>query len=125
MSAKPISEPRLKNRWKAWADGVGAKNIPGPTGQSKGFPDRLVLLPQGGGTIYIEFKGTSYYSLTPLQEWWKKTILDSSPNRYFLIDSLESLERTIEAASTFIVMGKELSEFERSCAKKYGYVNNA
>lgn len=109
-----VTEKRLETKFVKWAKEHGAMTVKGPTAQSKGFPDRIVILPNGGGTLYIEFKGSSYYGLTPLQEWWKETLLASNPNRYFVVDSEHTLTHVITVAEAFIEAGNTLIKEEHT-----------
>ena len=84
-------EKYIEKKFVEWCEKNGAKAVKGPTANSKGFPDRIVVLPRNGGTIYVEFKGDGYYDLTPTQKWWKALIESSSPNRYFKVSSNKRL----------------------------------
>lgn len=108
-----ITEKKLESDFVRWCQRKQIVAIKGPVMTTKGFPDRFLQLPNGGGTIYAEFKGTSYYTLTPLQVWWKDYILKSSPHRYFLVDNEEDLERLKAACEKFIAIGPELVAFEK------------
>jgi hypothetical protein len=107
-----VTESCLENNFTAWCKEKEIVPIKGPTATSKGFPDRFLQLPNGGGTIYIEFKGTGYYDLTPLQQWWRDYIIKSSPNRYFKIDNKEDLEKLKQRCLDFISIGTKLVEYE-------------
>ena len=85
---------------------------------SKGFPDRFLQLPKGGGTIYVEFKGTSYYDLAPLQAWWKEYLMNSNPHRYFLVTNDDELDRVKKMCDKFIKIGSILIEVERNLLKE-------
>lgn len=87
-------EDYLENQFVKWCAEQGIIAPKGPAGLLKGFPDRLVILPRGGGTIYVEFKGTSkYYDLSPMQKKWQRDLRDSDPARYFKVETLEELEQ--------------------------------
>lgn len=108
------TEKKLEVAFVVWCQRKQIIAIKGPANTAKGFPDRFLQLPNGGGTIYVEFKGTSYYTLTPIQVWWKDYILRSSPHRYFLVESEEDLEKLKAACEKFIEIGPELVAFEKS-----------
>lgn len=114
-----MTEKYLENNFVKWCRDQEIEPIKGPVATSKGFPDRFLQLPNGGGTIYVEFKGTSYYSLTPLQVWWKEYILVSSPNRYFMVDNKEDLEALKVKCKAFMSIGKELTMYETSLLRAY------
>jgi hypothetical protein len=106
-------EKKLERAFTAWCKFQNIQAVKGPVGLSKGFPDRLVILPNNGGTIYVEFKGTSeYYSLTQMQDWWKQYIKYSNPHRYFLVSTLEELERLKRACKKFMEIGSSLVKYE-------------
>jgi hypothetical protein len=105
-------EARLEANFVKWCKEKGILAIKGPVGTSKGFPDRFLQLPNMGGTVYVEFKGSSYYGLTPLQEWWKEYILSSSPNRYFVVDNDLDLVRLKRRCEHFISIGVTLHAYE-------------
>lgn len=105
-------EKRLEGNFVRWCRDRQIEPIKGPVGLSKGFPDRFLQLPHGGGTIYVEFKGSSSYSLTPLQVWWKNTIQASSPNRYFFVENDAQLEELKKACLRFMAIGPELHKYE-------------
>ena len=111
-------EKRLEADFSRWCQSKQIVPIKGPVVTSKGFPDRFVQLPNGGGTIYVEFKGTSYYDLTPLQVWWKNYLLASNPHRYFLVATDEELDHLKEMCLKFIAIGKELITFENELLNK-------
>lgn len=107
-----MTEKYLESNFVKWCNEKDIVPIKGPVTTSKGFPDRFLQLPKGGGTIYVEFKGTSYYSLTPLQEWWREYLLLSSPNRYFLVDNVEDLKNLKIRCLSFMALGKRLVDYE-------------
>ena len=111
-------EKRLEADFTRWCQSQQIVAIKGPVVTSKGFPDRFLQLPKGGGTVYVEFKGTSYYDLTPLQRWWQQYITDSSPHRYFLVATDEELEHLKQMCLKFIAIGKELVSFENELLNK-------
>jgi hypothetical protein len=111
-------EKRLETNFVNWCKLKGIFPIKGPVGTSKGFPDRFVQLPNLGGTIYVEFKGSSYYTLTPLQEWWKEYILSSSPNRYFIIDNDEDLVKLKRRCEYFISIGSAMFAYENQMLER-------
>ncbi len=111
-------EKRLENNFVKWCRERDIEPIKGPTATSKGFPDRFLQLPTGGGTIYVEFKGSSYYSLSTLQQWWKNYIQQSSPNRYFVIDTEEQLALLKQRCEQFIAIGPQLVKYEYELLKQ-------
>lgn len=111
-------EKRLEADFCRWCQSKQIVPIKGPVVTSKGFPDRFVQLPNGGGTIYVEFKGTSYYDLTPLQVWWKNYLLASNPHRYFLVATDEELAFVKQRCELFISLGPELINFEKELLNK-------
>lgn len=106
-------ESYLEGKFVDWCNKVGAKAVKGPTMHSKGFPDRFVALPNYGGTVYVEFKGTSYYDLEPLQKWWMMQIKKSSPDRHFVVRSRSDLEDLIRTCEGFMAIGFDLLKVER------------
>lgn len=113
------TEKRLESIFVRWCQSKEIVAIKGPVVTSKGFPDRFLQLPKHGGTIYVEFKGTSYYDLTPLQEWWRDYIKASSPNRYFLIATDEELDVLKERCEFFIKYGNVITEVETNLLKEF------
>lgn len=107
-------EAYLENNFVKWCRDQQIEPIKGPVVTSKGFPDRFLQLPKGGGTIYVEFKGTSSYGLTPIQEWWRAYILDSSPHRYFVVKDKTQLEHLKVCCMKLIEIGPALIEAERN-----------
>ena len=105
-------EQRLEAKFVKWCKERGMEPMKGPVGLSKGFPDRFVQLSNLGGTIYVEFKGTSYYGLSPMQVWWKEYIMASSPNRYFIIDTDADLEKLFKRVEQFMTIGAALHTYE-------------
>jgi hypothetical protein len=95
-------EKPLEAKFCKWLRSVGGEPVKGPSYTNKGIPDRICVLPNGGGTIWVEFKGGTYYQLTPIQQWWKDLLISSDPSRYFLIDTKEDLERLIETCKRLI-----------------------
>lgn len=114
-----MTEKYLESNFVKWCRDQQIEPIKGPVATSKGFPDRFLQLPKGGGTIYVEFKGSSDYGLTPLQEWWKEYLLESSPNRYFVVDNKEDLEELKMRCREFIVIGKTLTSLETNLLQTY------
>lgn len=114
-----MTEKALENNFTAWCKERKIVPIKGPVTTSKGFPDRFLQLPNGGGTIYVEFKGTNYYSLTPLQAWWRDYLKASNPNRYFLVEDKEGLERLKMRCLSFIAIGEALVKYETDLLLKH------
>lgn len=95
-------EKYLERKLCEWVKNIGGEPIKGPAYDYKGIPDRIIILPNGGGTVWVEVKGGTYYQLTPKQIWWKELILNSSPDRYFVIDNKEDLQRVIDDCQRLI-----------------------
>ncbi len=111
-------EKRLEADFVRWCQSKEIVAIKGPVMTSKGFPDRFLQLPKGGGTIYVEFKGTSYYDLAPLQAWWKEYLMDSNPHRYFLVTNDDELDYVKKMCDKFIKIGSILIEVEHNLLKE-------
>jgi hypothetical protein len=111
-------EKRLESDFVRWCQSKEIVAIKGPVITSKGFPDRFLQLPKGGGTIYVEFKGTSYYDLAPLQAWWKEYLMGSNPHRYFLVTNDDELDHVKKMCDKFIKIGSILIEVEYNLLKE-------
>ena len=105
-------EQALESNFVKWCKEKEIVAIKGPSATAKGFPDRFLQLPNFGGTIYVEFKGTSYYDLTPIQVWWKNYLKASDPLRYFVIDTKEDLENLKLRCEQFMQIGAQIVEYE-------------
>jgi hypothetical protein len=111
-------EKRLESNFVAWCKAQDVLAIKGPANMAKGIPDRIVIIPNFGGTLWVEFKGDdTYYSLTPMQVWWKKILQHSDPQRYFVIDTPERLEKLKKRILEFMQIGKALVEYEKNLLK--------
>lgn len=108
-----MTEQALERNFVQWLKGYKVVGIKGPAQTAKGFPDRFFQLPRGGGTVYVEFKGTSYYTLTPIQVWWKNYLLDSSPHRYFVVENEVELEHLKKMCIAFMEIGAKLVVYEQ------------
>lgn len=86
-------EKSLERSFVAWVKTQGGRAVKGPAYTDAGIPDRIVVLPDGGGTLWIEFKGGTAYGLTPMQLWWKRLLTSSDPERYRCIDTWDDLEK--------------------------------
>jgi len=106
-------EKTLETSFVKWCAERNIIALKGPVGLSKGFPDRFAMLPNGGGTIYVEFKGTSYYNLTEIQEWWQKYLLKCDPHRYFVVETKIELAQLQEACLAFMDIGPKVVQIER------------
>ena len=95
-------EKYLERKLCEWVRSIGGEPVKGPSYTNKGIPDRILVLPKGGGTVWVEVKGGTYYQLTPIQQWWKELLIDSDPNRYFVIDTKEDLNNLIETCKRLI-----------------------
>lgn len=100
-------EKLLERKLCEWVKSIKGRAVKGPAYTDKGIPDRIVILPHGGGTVWVEVKGGTYYQLTPMQVWWKELIMDSSPDRYFLIDTKDDLEAFKKACYAFMSVDTE------------------
>lgn len=107
------SEAALKKDFSDWCQFRDIQPLYMPRSISKGFPDRYIQLPSGGGTFYVEFKGSSiYYGLDAMQKWWQKKLLDSSPHRYIVVDDEESLAKAKQMCLDLIKIGPNVIEYE-------------
>lgn len=97
------NEKLLEKRFCDWVKSVGGLAVKGPAPMYKGIPDRIAILPHGGGTVWVEFKGGTYYQLTPMQTHWRAMLLDSAPDRYFLVDNEQDLDHVINACNMFMI----------------------
>ena len=102
MSNGGSIEKYLERKFCLWLKSKGGEPVKGPSYTNKGIPDRIAVLPRGGGTLWIEFKGGTSYQLTPMQKWWKNLLLSSDPERYFCVDTKEDLERLIQRCESLI-----------------------
>lgn len=98
----PSNEKYLERKFNEFIKSIGGMSVKGPSFMYTGIPDRIAVLPNGGGTIWVEFKGGTYYQLQPMQIWWKELLMSSDPNRYFLVDNKEDLDRLIETCKRLI-----------------------
>lgn len=94
MSKSLSIEKYLENKLVEWVRSVGGEAFKGNASQYKGIPDRIVVLPVGG-TVWVECKGGTEYTLTPMQHQFKKRLMRSDPWRYFVLDSKEDLKKCI------------------------------
>ena len=100
-------EKYLEHKLCEWVKSIKGKAVKGPSYTDKGIPDRIIILPKGGGTVWVEVKGGTYYQLTPMQKWWKDLLLDSDPDRYFCIDTKDDLEQFIKRCESLIDTKKD------------------
>lgn len=106
--ARLTPEKRYEQDFCRWCSAQDMKALKGPTANSGGFPDRFVQLKNGGGTVYVEFKGTSdYYGLSERQLWWCDYLKASNPHRYFVVSDQETLERLKRACLVFMEIGPD------------------
>ena len=102
MPTKSIEKP-LETKFVNWCEHtLGGKAIKGPAFMYTGIPDRIVVLPNGGGTLWVEFKGGTAYQLTPMQDWWRRKLIDSDSKRYFLVDNYDDLKNLMDYCLTLI-----------------------
>lgn len=99
-------EKRLEKAFVKWINSIDGKAVKGPAYQEMGIPDRITVLPNGGGTVWVEFKSGDAYGLTPMQEEWRELLLGSDPTRYFCVDSVESYNDLIDKCKTFMLTKK-------------------
>lgn len=122
--ARATIEQYLEDNFVKWCKEQHIEAIKGPTMMSRGFPDRYCILPNFGGTIYVEFKGSDlYYDLTPLQQWWRRILLGSDSNRYFVIYTKEELEQLKQKCLDFMAVGKQIVEFESKVLAEHAIIN--
>jgi hypothetical protein len=95
-------EKPLESKLVKWVTSIGGKAVKGPAFMYMGIPDRIIVLPNGGGTVWVEVKGGTYYTLTAMQEEWRERMLDSSPDRYFVVDNKEDLDHVIAKCKEFM-----------------------
>lgn len=82
---------------------VTGKAVKGPATQYKGIPDRIAVLPNGGGIVCVEFKSAdSYYKLTPTQQVWQDRLKASCPDRYFVVENYDDYNNLINACLAFM-----------------------
>jgi hypothetical protein len=96
-------EKRLEKAFVKWINSIDGKAVKGPAYQEMGIPDRIAVLPNGGGTVWVEFKSGDDYGLTPMQEEWKELLTSSDPERYFCVDSVELYNELIDKCKTFML----------------------
>ena len=101
MATKSIEKP-LETKFVKWCESIKGKAIKGPAFMYAGIPDRIVILPNGGGTLWVEFKGGTVYQLTPIQDYWKRFLTNSDPTRYFVIDNYDDLKNLMDYCLTLI-----------------------
>jgi len=112
------TEGVLEKKFKAWCDDNDIICIKGPSMFAKGFPDRFAQLPNGGGSIHVEFKGTSYYGLTKMQQWWQRYLVNSDPHRYFVVADTIELDNLIQSCKDLIAIGKKVVAYETKLLKE-------
>jgi len=112
------TEQALEREFVNWCKDLDIQCIKGPSMFAKGFPDRFWQLPNGGGSVYCEFKGTSYYGLTKMQEWWQRYLVYSNPNRYFVVENKEELEQLKKRCLQLMAIGPELVAYETKLLKE-------
>jgi len=95
MADKSSIEKYLEHKFCDWCKQQDIQTVKGPSGMYKGIPDRIVIIPNGG-TLWVEFKGDTYYQLTPMQQLWKKILIQSDPERYFCINTKEELKELMD-----------------------------
>ena len=105
---REISEDALEKSFVDWCNERDIEALKGPVGLSKGFPDRFAMLTNGGGTVYVEFKGSGYYDLTRMQRWWQGYLRESNPNRYFVVRNREDLENLKRVCLALMQIGHVL-----------------
>lgn len=101
------NEKYLERKFNDFIKSIKGMSVKGPANMYTGIPDRIAVLPNGGGTIWVEFKGGTYYQLQPMQVWWKDLLVDSDSSRYFLVDTKEDLDKLIETCKRLIDTSNE------------------
>lgn len=96
------NEKYLERKFNDYIKSIKGMSVKGPSYMYTGIPDRIVVLPNGGGTLWVEFKGGTYYQLQPMQKVWRDILINSDPNRYFLVDNKEDLQNLIETCERLI-----------------------
>lgn len=107
MYNKQSIEKPLEHKFVKWCKehGIADRQFKGPSSMFKGIPDRILLVPNGGGTWYIEFKGGTYYQLTAMQKEWQTMIEESTPPNaqyYFEINTYEELDDLFNKINCFL-----------------------
>lgn len=100
-------EKPLERKFCEWLKSIGGEPVKGPSYTNKGIPDRIAVLPNGGGTVWVEFKGGTSYQLQPMQVWWKDLLIASDPHRYFCVDTKEDLDNVIAACKKLMLDSAE------------------
>lgn len=114
-----MTEKQLETKFVKWCKSKEIVPNKGPAQMIKGFPDRFIQLPNSGGTVYVEFKGTSnYYGLTQIQEWWANYLKNSDRVRYYLIEDERQLERLIRICEALIKVGFKIVQYEIELIKE-------
>jgi hypothetical protein len=116
--ASLTDEQLLERNFVKWCKEEDIMTVKGPASIARGIPDRIVMLPHFGGTIYVEFKGSSYYGLAPMQTYWKDLLEESDPNRYYVVDNEECLEQLKHRCKELMGIGKAIVEYEDKLLKK-------
>ena len=111
------TESALERKFKDWCDDHDVICIKGPAHLAKGFPDRFAQLPNGGGSVHVEFKGTSYYGLSKMQLMWKDYLIDSNPHRYFIVEDTDQLAYLIKRCEQLIAIGPQVVAYEDELLK--------
>ena len=111
-------EKYLESKFVEWCKSVRTVAVKGPAQMYKGIPDRIVALPDGGGTVWVEFKGGTSYQLQPMQMHWRDLLERSNPNRYFVVDTKEDLDALIKRCEAFMRIGAE------NCEKELALLDN-
>ena len=106
-----MSDGPYEKKFCKWINSIGGKHFKGPAMIVKGIPDRIAFLPNLGGTVYVEFKESELRDLEPMQKWWRNVLINSDPNRYFVVDNEKSLEYTINRCKRLIEIGKDTYQF--------------
>ena len=101
MASKTSIEKYLEKKFVDWCRENKIIAVKGPAQMYKGIPDRIVIIPNGG-TIWVEFKGNTYYQLSPMQQKWKSFLLASDPDRYFCINTKEELNALIQLCADLL-----------------------
>lgn len=102
-------------------------SVKGPAHTNRGVPDRIIVLPKQGGTIWVEFKGDlPSYKFDPesMQGEWMRMLQESNPNRYFFVETAADLVRLKQACLVFMSIGQQLNDYEKNLFDSINVVND-
>lgn len=93
-----MRESTLERRLVREVKNIGGEAPKWTSPGNRGVPDRIVILP-GGQTVYVEMKAPGK-ALEPLQERWKRKLLQMG-HRHYKIDSVEDINQFIQEVRTW------------------------